>query len=157
MKKALLMAIVILVACILSSPVIAANKPPKSICYEIIADGYGTDFLAGETLVLAFKKSGMKIRDMSKRKTFYAVNGLIYRSGPQLWYRLTGSGLWNDTVERFEGDFSSNYNTGTMSCLFRVLHESSNDMLRCRITNNVSSSSDEHNLNEIDCRSLDIQ
>ena len=154
MRKFLFFLSIFIVACILTAPSILAAKikPPKNICYDVA----GSPTLDGSKIAMAIKKSGTKIRDANTSKIFYAIDGVVITAPGEFSYRIAGTGLWDSFHGRFEGNVNGLINSSGSSCLFRIMHETETDYLRCRHANSPGVFLGEYDLTAVDCRSLDI-
>ena len=121
MKRMLFVVLAIGIISFALAPNVFAGKPkvPKEACYTLNSFD-GPWALEGETLVLASKPSGMKVKIGSGVKKFYALNGTLSETGE--YWNVTGSGvLFPDTGEEgpfFDGDFSGKLLERTIQCSY---------------------------------------
>ena len=89
MKQLVVIVVVILSMCALTSLAYAGGGPPKSVCYELTGSGYYNN----GGLILNFKNSGTKTKTGPGTTKFYHVTGAI-GFGTFLEDSISGTAYW---------------------------------------------------------------
>ena len=152
--KILISFLVILTAFLVTSNAIASsNKPPKQACYLMNGDGD----LLGRVLALAFKRNGIKFRDVDNKMKFYTVMGGIFVSSNTSGASpITGSAYYDEfsgwylaTITGHEG--------GDVSCKIWLTDNGEDDAI-CTVLPGagIKPVSATYDLMEYDCKLLDF-
>lgn len=147
MRKLMFLLVTVGILGIMFAPnTFAGKKPPKRACYTLSSTSNPYN---GYTLAMATKFSGMKIRDANGLQKLFNIIVAIRSS--TTFYNATGSGYWDKTQDRFEGNIVGSINATPLNC---DVYLDESPYLYCY--NNADSTKHSYDLTEFDCKTYPL-